>query len=218
MQYYDYRMSNFEIKEITQGTNKGKFYVKATVRNVEFRMSADSIILLPGPGTNEMIDVIRSVFPKRTYNGTADIDDRAFNQREAEKQLRDLDGEDWTLLRNGAFEKYELRLPVFMKYMADLGDHRQGDWVLKSKNSKFAKPFRAFTVFVLRDGNGEYIRGWDPESRAKSIIANTYTIADAQAEGCPIDPMDLENQIGGTIPSDNEIPNNGEIQGDKAPF
>ena len=30
--------------------------------------------------------------------------------------------------------------------------------------------------------------------------------------------MDLENPTGGTIPSDNEIPNNGEIQGDKVPF
>lgn len=218
MQYYDYRMSNFEIKEITQGTNKGKFYVKATVRNTEFRMSASSIVLLPGPGTDALIEDIRSVFPQRTYNGTADIDDRNFNQKEAEKQLRDLDGDDITLLRNGAFERYELKMPVFMKYMADLGEHRQGDWVLKSKNSKFAKPFYSFTVFVLRDGNGQYIYNWDPESRARSIIANTYSLSDAQAEECPIDPMDLENPTGGTIPSDNEIPNNGEIQGDKVPF
>lgn len=211
MQYYDYRMSNFEIKEIAQGTNKGKYYIKATVRNTEFRMSAGSIVLLPGPGTDEMISLIRSIFPKRTYNGTADIDDRTFNQREAEKQLRDIDGEDWTILRNGAFERYELKMPVFMKYMADLGNHRQGDWVLKSKNSKYAKPFYSFVVFVLRDGNGNYINNWDPEARAASILANTYSITDAQEEGCPIDPVDLENPTGGTIPGIDDVKEDGSI-------
>lgn len=211
MQYYDYRMSNFEIKEIAQGTNKGKFYVKATTRNTEFRMSAGSIVLLPGPGTDALIEDIRSVFPKRTYNGTADIDDRNFNQKEAEKQLRDLDGDDVTLLRNGAFERYELKAPVFMKYMADLGNHRQGDWILKSKNSKYAKPFYSFVVFVLRDGNGMYIHNWDPESRAASILANTYSITDAQEEGCPIDPVDLENPTGGTIPGIDDVKEDGSI-------
>jgi len=171
---YDYRLHELKFGQIQSGTNKGKVFMAGIARNTKFRMDQTNVVILPGVD-DERIQMCRSVFPKGDkWHGTGDINPEKFNWREAEKSLKDLDGEDWTILNNGKIEDYILPIPQCMQYNTDFAEFKKGDWITNRMSGK-VRIFTKIKVFCLyTDDESQPVNGWDAESRARSRLTNMY--------------------------------------------
>lgn len=215
MKYDDYVMRNVRIGVVGEGKqNAGNRFIICDLFNADDEDEKRTTQIFWEDCLGTRIDDIASAFPKtgkdangNPWNGTSDADPTTFNPKEAEKSLMHFgdEGKNRLLLPNGEYVQADLDGLYCMKYITDLGEHNEGDWVCDAGG--FIKVYKKIKIFIRHKKDGRDLGGWTIEERLQQRMRNMIPLAAAvKANPELVNPIYMQDYVIPTTAPVVEIP------------
>jgi hypothetical protein len=207
MELNSYSMQNVRIGKVADGKqNAGRFFLVCDLINDDYDTEKKTKQIFWEDVLGMRIDRIRECYPAtgkdpegNEWNGSnSDIVPAEFNQHKAELALRNYEGKDQLLLDNGTYVYGELDGPYCMKYVTNLGEHKEGEWVCDKAG--FIRVFTRIKLFVRFKKDGVTpLSGWSVEERLEQRKRNMLPLAAALKEVPNL--VDPKYTVGYNVPS-----------------
>ena len=182
----DYVLTNVRIGKIQSGDNIGQYYINASAKSINPKTGRREIgikgfnVQIWEEDDKDIIDRVRATFPKYggenvnghllPWNGTADIDPQNFDVLNNQEELS-----KWLIFNNCMTKLEPLGDFYCMKYMSDFNGHQAGDWVCRRDG--YVQVWEERLILVRKDENGEYLPGWDPQTRLHRELRFMYSLS-----------------------------------------